>query len=50
MQIEMLGGDKAKTFEPLSLIIEWLIADPNPNWNLQLKEASKVDVKQSWRY
>ncbi len=44
------GGDKAKTFEPLESVVEWLFENPLPGWSLQLKEASEVKVEQSWRY
>jgi hypothetical protein len=47
---ECSGGDKAKAFEPLADVVDWLIANPNPDWLSQLKEASKVSIEQTWRY
>jgi len=46
----MFGGDKAKAFETLGAVVEWLISNPLLGWNLQLKEASEVKTEQKWRY
>jgi hypothetical protein len=44
------GGDKAKAFEPLSIVVDWLITNPEPDWSKQLEKASLIGIEQIWRY
>jgi len=50
MNVKPCGGDKAKSFEPLVGVVEWLISNPEPDWSKQLREAAQVQPEQSWRY
>ncbi len=44
------GGGKAKTFEPLAEVVEWLFENKEMSCASWLAEASLIDSIQGWQY